>query len=694
MTLLPSLSLTSLRRVSTLPHQSPSLLILARKQTAHRLGNRRVPRPIDGSARRRLSVSKSTKRFPDLETPPPTDPANLDAPSQQGRTEARTPAIPAALPPVRALPPPSGAVEPAPLDIEVERVQTKAGAITPSPSNGTAGEHNPLPPAAEGAARPAAPTAASEDDAKFLHDPDRLPLGPQSMGLSIQVISPPALNINKPASLKIVVKNTGAHEALGVVVRDVLPPGLTYEGSQPEARRLESILTWSLGPVPAGAERTIVVNVIPTQVGSFDHAATVSMMAGGRATTMVREPKLKVEQTSTSGKVLKGQPVQFRIAVSNPGDGPVRNVTVQAKLSAGLHHESSEPNDQNLFEQTIDVINPGERLELDTLVADTTIGGEQSCVVVVQSPDVVKGGPDAKSVKTVTIIEPKLSLTISGADKRYTETPATYDITLKNAGTAPAKNLKVQAVLPMGTRPMKTPPGASWNSQTRRLVWSRSQLGAGEDATLSFQVRLGGIGLYTFAADARAEGGLFEKGTTTTDVQGLADVQVEVSESRRVVDVGDDTIFKIVLTNKGSKEATKLGVSAKLSDTIEPEKIAGVEDSGKFAKQPDGYLCVYPLIDRLAPGTPRTLEIQVKATKAGIGSCHVYVTHSDPDAEKLEDHAAVKVTQPRQLTQQRRRPIDRQRDARGCLRIAPESRGSAMTRRRPPRSKVARRHSS
>ena len=95
------------------------------------------------------------------------------------------------------------------------------------------------------------------------------------------------------------------------------------------------------------------------------------MLAGGKSRTIVREPKLKVEQTATSGKVLKGQPVQFKITISNPGDGPARNVVVQAKLSPGLRHESGEPNDQNLFEQTLDLIEPGQRVVLDALVADT-----------------------------------------------------------------------------------------------------------------------------------------------------------------------------------------------------------------------------------------------------------------------------------------------------------------------------------
>ena len=110
-----------------------------------------------------------------------------------------------------------------------------------------------------------APNLAADGDANFLPTPDRLPMGPQSVGLTINVISPQTLNVNKPAVLKIVVKNTGPTEALGVVVRDVMPDGVTFVSSQPEATKLDSILTWRLGSVPAGTERVIVVNVTPTR---------------------------------------------------------------------------------------------------------------------------------------------------------------------------------------------------------------------------------------------------------------------------------------------------------------------------------------------------------------------------------------------------------------------------------------------
>jgi uncharacterized repeat protein (TIGR01451 family) len=436
------------------------------------------------------------------------------------------------------------------------------------------------------------------------------------------------LNINQATALKVVVKNNGQTEAIGVVVRDELPEALTFLSSQPEAQRIDALLSWTLGTIPAGSERVITLHVKPTKVGSFDHAATVSMLAGGKSRTMVREPKLKVEQSVAAAKVLKGQPVHFKIAVSNPGDGPARNVTVQAKLSPGLRHESAEPNDQNLFEQTIEVIGPGERVTLDTLVAETSQRGDQSCLIVAQSPDVVAGSAEARSLQTVTVVEPELTVALKGPEKRFTEMLAPYELSMENKGTAPARNVRAHVTLPVSGRLYQLPAGARFDAQTRKLSWTRAQLDPGEKAVLPFSVRMGGVGLYTVAAEARADGVALAKDVFQTDVEGLADVNFNIFEKRRVVDVDGETVYTIRIDNAGTKEATQLLVSAVLSENIEPVKTSG-PDEKQAQYNAAKHEVVFPAVDRLPPGKTIELGIKVRATQPGVASCRVYLVHQE-----------------------------------------------------------------
>jgi uncharacterized repeat protein (TIGR01451 family) len=588
-------------------------------------------------------------------TPPAAAPQapEMGEPPMPAELPAQTPAEP--LPPAARMPapsfepapapepPPNG---PAPRDLEVEKSQ----GARPS-GKGTVPDRGPLPPASEmpGQAGALSAGGAAREADPFVLPPDRLPLGRQSVGLSVDVVAPQVLNINQVATLKIVVRNTGTSDAMGVVVRDQLPDSLTLVGSVPEAEPSDGLLFWRLNTVPAGAERSIVVRVKTVKVGPFDHAATVTMLAGGKSRTIVREPKLKVEQSASTGNVLKGQPVQFKITVTNPGTGPARNVIVQAKLSPGLRHESGEPNDQNLFEMPLAQVKPGERVELETLEADTVQAGKQSCLVVAQSSDVTTSADEARSEAIVTVVEPKLKMTIAGDDKRFTDTIATYNVTLENPGSATVHNALVLVTLPPSGRLVLPPPsGTRWESSTGKLLWKVPQVEPGEKETakLTFQVRMGGVGFYQVGAVARADGGLNDSASFNTDVHGLADLEFDVIERRRVVDIDDTTAFQIRIKNVGTKEATRILVSARYSKNIKPlETSNGTDDRTEAKFNPSKQLIAFPAIDRLAPGKEVVLGIKVQAVDQGQAKCKVSLMHDDMnEKESLEGMASFKIT--------------------------------------------------
>ena len=583
----------------------------------------------------------TTKGAPDL-GPPSVPPAPVDpAVAPAGAKGDDLPGPAEGLPTPAALPPPSDLAEP-PRDPAVEPAQ----APTPMP----AAQGKPPAPPANAGAGPGEGPAAADDSTSLVLPPERLPLGRQTLGLTVDVVSPQYLNLNQSYALKIVVKNEGKTDAQGVVVRDELPETLSYVSSQPEATRIDPTLcSWKLGNVPAGSERVITLTVKPTKVGPFDHAATVSMVAGARSRTVVREPKLKVELTSNTSKVVRDQPVEFRIAITNTGDGPARNVVIQAKLSPGLKYDSGEPNADNVFEQEpIDLIKPGERLELTPLVVDAVLGGDQSCSVFARSADVDPGHPDGKASQSVTVVEPKLKMTLTGPESRYTDTLAHYEVKLENPGTSPSKNVRLAVTVPVSGK-LQAPlaAGARFDPKTRQLTWSTSQIEPGASAVVAFDVRTGGIGLYQVAAQAKFGDGRTppEKGTVSTSVEGLADVKCSVEEKLRVVDVNDQTIYTIKVVNSGTKEATNILISADLSKNIEALQTKGTDRSGAY--EPTINQFKFPVIPRLGPGKSMELAIWVKALNPGLATCTVRVLHDGlSQDEGLVDFAAFKVTNP------------------------------------------------
>ncbi len=482
----------------------------------------------------------------------------------------------------------------------------------------------------------------------FVLPADRLPLGKQEVVLSVDVQAPANVIYNRDATVKIIVKNSGSTDAQGVVVRDQLPAGLNFVASQPEAQRVgDSLLTWHISNLPAGSDRVILLKVKPSKTdGALDHTATVTFQAGSKATSRVLRPRLKLEvvQTPAEGKVLKNKTAEFRIAVTNSGNGPARNVTVKAKLSAGLRHDTGERNEDNSFELPLQELGPGQREDLDPLTVEAIQGGAQSCTVTASSDDVDLDKEAAEVVRNLDVVEPKLKMTLTGPDKRFTDTIASYAVTLENPGTAAAKNVKVLATLGVSGRLVAVPPGAKYDTASRRLQWTIPQIDANQkQQPLAFEVRMGGISAYEVHVEARADNTVPLKDRKITDVQGMPDVDLVVKERRRVVDVDGTTTFQVRLRNYGTKEATGLHIWAKLSDNFKVTETAGGPEGVSQFK--DGNLEL-PRVERLGQGKEMVLGIKVKVVKSQpkVGTCRVFLQHDDL-TEPLEDMAAVKVTE-------------------------------------------------
>ena len=337
----------------------------------------------------------------------------------------------------------------------------------------------------------------------------------------------------------------------------------------------QSHLSFKIPTLPAGSDRTYTIKVKPTKRGPFDHVPTVKFESGCRSRISVLEPKLKVDVIArpTEGKVLKGQPVQFDVTVSNLGDGPARNVAIQAKLTAGLRHEAKGKNDEPiLYELTLPDLMPKQSEKIDPLVADAVVGGDQGCTVKVTSPDVDFIKEDAEVTKTISVVEPKLKISVQGPDERLTDTIADYQLVLENPGSAPARKIRVTATLPTSGKLVgKLPSDARYDSTTRKISWTIDQLEPnGKTLPLPFHFQMGGVGRYEVLAEATGANGLKTENIKRTDVQGMADVDLVVSESKRVLDVGGMTRFMIRLRNYGTKEATNLQVRANCStDNLE-----------------------------------------------------------------------------------------------------------------------------
>ena len=565
----------------------------------------------------------------------PADPAPkgpLDAPPDPGPTIPENPPAPTPMAPPGSMAVPSEPEDPRPKrDDKVQRVEAEPEDKGPLP-----GATNP-----PGGAPPIPDAAPGSVADPFALPPDRMSLGKQRVQLSVEVQASPIINLNKETTVALVVKNESNVDASGVSLVYQLPDGLKLNSSTPEATSVPSdkpLFLWSKPMLAAGGEWKVILKVVATAARPCEHAATVTAKTGSRANTIVQEPKLKVEATSSPGRVLKGSQVTFQIAVHNPGTGPARNVTVQAKLSGGLRLGSDD-----IVEQTISEIGPGQRFDLEPLIVDTIAGGQQTCTVDVRSPDVNPVVDDQRITRSVEVTKPDVTVKLEGQTERYTGQTNEYKLTVTNPGTAPAKKVKVVATLPQqGGQLTAIPAGAKWDRPTRKLIWTIAQLEPGQVITYSYIYATTTPGLYVAYAEATS-GELGSKASMTTEVSGIAVLDLQITQSNRVIDVGKTNYYDITIKNSGTREATRLQLRGKLTN-LKVLKHYNV-DRGEFTSNPNTGEFVFPEVERLAVGQTITLSLEVQADKSGPAGCHVFLAHAEMEADdKVEGVISTTVT--------------------------------------------------
>ena len=154
---------------------------------------------------------------------------------------------------------------------------------------------------------------------------------------------------------------------------------------------------------------------------------------------------------------------------------------------------------------------------------------------------------------------------------------------------------------------------------------------------------------YEIGAEASADGVPKARQKLVTDVFGMADVDLVVSERQRVVNVGGRTTFQIRLRNYGTKDATNILLTAVISKNLKP--VNSAVPSGFEFLEKDGTLMLLDAnghgIKRLGPGAEIVmgLEVEVTGDAPKVASCKVKVSHDDL-SDPYEDMAGVKVLPP------------------------------------------------
>jgi uncharacterized repeat protein (TIGR01451 family) len=559
-----------------------------------------APQPAPGASPVALPPLPGQTPVP---TPAATPPALPGTVAQSSQNSVPVPP----LPPAGTTPAPTASPAPATLPATLPPAQaaTPVPAVTAEPAQRDTGS-------APVVSVPTAAPVRDDQPVETTVTPPN-PTGRQEPAVSIEWIGPPTAKVGQAAEFTLVVRNACNIPVQQVLVRVRIPAGMTAAATEPKALSENNVLVWELGTLLSKQEKNLQMKLVADAKGDVMPQAWVTFTGSSVMQVKVREPKL-ILKASAPEKVMVGDAAAFTLTVSNPGDGAADQVKIHAVLSEGLEHARG-----NKVDFEIGNLAAGETRSVQ-LICATKAGGNQKCEGAAEA----EGGLRSGDVAAVDVIMPRLDLQMVGPALRYLERKALYTLRVTNPGDAPATNVTVSDVVPVGFKVLAASDGGRHDFSTRTVSWFLGEIGAGQTREVKLEVQAINPGEHKHKATAVAARGLRSESELMTRVEGLSALLLEMVDTEDPIEVNGDTAYEIRVTNTGSKTETDIKIVATV-----PDKMQFKNAQGPVRYREEGKTIVFEPIEKLAPRADAIFRINVKAMEPGTVRFKIQMTSTN-----------------------------------------------------------------
>ena len=457
---------------------------------------------------------------------------------------------------------------------------------------------------------PAMGMAAAPADDQLLNEPgDRRLEGVQAPSIVVQKRAPDQVKVGRPANFVIQIQNVGVVEAAAVQIHDRIPAGMRLVETTPQAQIEGDRLSWNLGTLEPGGERTVSIQLIPETEGELGSVARVTFEAAAAVRTMSTRPALQVVQRAPA-QVLIGQQIEIELEVSNPGTGAADSVILQTDVPDGLEHPKGRQ-----LDNLIGTLGPGEvrrqvlRLRAvapGTIENEIRVSGEDGLVAVDRA--------------VIEVIAPELAIDLQGPSRRFLERQATYQIQLANVGSAEATNVEIVAYLDRGFSFVGTEYQGQYDPNRHAVYWSLAELPADARGAVPLTLLPIEQGERAIRLEASGDLNLVSRHEKKVQVDAPAELTFSITDDADPVEVGSMATYEIRILNRGALEDGEVSLQLQL-----PEGLELVSSEGDASTDGRGLVVFAP-----QPSLPARGEIihrvRVKGVKPGTHIARATVT--------------------------------------------------------------------
>jgi uncharacterized repeat protein (TIGR01451 family) len=320
-------------------------------------------------------------------------------------------------------------------------------------------------------------------------------------------------------------------------------------------------------------------------------------------------------QLTAPAEASVGIPAKYELMVRNEGEGSVDYVRVEAELPQNAEFVSGSPEpdvDGGTASWQIGKLEAGaeRRLALELRPSDE---GQIKCTAMVVC--------SSFSTSQTTITRPQLAVTMTAAPEVIVGERVTFVLKISNPGTAPASNVTIYDEVPEGTTFMEASDGGQLTPDKKSVRWNIGPLPQGQSRTVTITLRPTAPGEIYSQSIATADGELRSKAESSTVVEGISALLVEVVDIADPIEVGAETTYEVRVVNQGSQAATNLVLLAEA-----PLGMTPVKANGPARAEIQGQRIVFDPLPRLAARADTAFHIRVRGDRAGDHRFHVQLT--------------------------------------------------------------------
>ncbi|MEH6705513.1 MAG: gliding motility-associated C-terminal domain-containing protein [Galbibacter orientalis] len=399
-------------------------------------------------------------------------------------------------------------------------------------------------------------------------------------------------------------------DATGIVVRDILPSGLSFESASASVGTYdESVGTWNIGDLANGATVTLTISARVRALGNYTNTAELiaadapdpdSTPGNGveseddqSTVTVIPVANADLMLTKTVGNATPnvGDPIQFILTVDNQGPGIATGVQVTDMLPSGFTYIGSTSTNGNYDAATgvwninTPILSGGSqtltliaRVNASTGATDEYLNTSEITASDNTDPDSTPNNGDVSEDDYSEVLVTPASIIDLSLEKEVnvlrpdTGDEIVFTLTLENAGPSTATGVQVTDMLPDGYTYVSDNSAGLYDPTTG--IWNVGTLTSGASVIMNITVSVNSTGNYLNSAEVSAAN---ETDADSTPANGddneddqdeaqtlprvTVDIEVEKTVNIQEPQTGDEIVFTIITLNNGPSDATGVVVN-------------------------------------------------------------------------------------------------------------------------------------